>query len=266
MPWCPKCKNEYKEGYTVCADCGCELVDSLDEAPVAVYFGSEEEIDGILTFLQVNHIADVDKRFDENVYEIVTSKKNCDQVKKAISLYLKEIASSCTDEATKEAVSQKYRETKRYEDTSKRATEYKTGAYTLLFVGLLGIIVLVLMNVGVFPIALAGISRVLITGVMGALFVIFIVLGIGSMKTCKNLEKQTEDENETKKDIENWAKDYLTADDIDSRLVLKDLSDEEKYFVRTELMKQKMTEYKPDLKEEFVDYLVEKFYSKLYEN
>ena len=31
MPWCPKCKNEYYEGIKVCADCGCELVDSLKE-------------------------------------------------------------------------------------------------------------------------------------------------------------------------------------------------------------------------------------------
>ncbi|MDE5866499.1 MAG: hypothetical protein K2H31_07865 [Lachnospiraceae bacterium] len=30
MPWCPKCKNEYVEGIKVCADCGTELVDSLE--------------------------------------------------------------------------------------------------------------------------------------------------------------------------------------------------------------------------------------------
>ena len=27
MPWCPKCKSEYREGFTVCADCGSTLVD-----------------------------------------------------------------------------------------------------------------------------------------------------------------------------------------------------------------------------------------------
>ncbi len=31
MPWCPKCRNEYREGITLCAECGVELVDSLEE-------------------------------------------------------------------------------------------------------------------------------------------------------------------------------------------------------------------------------------------
>ena len=29
--WCPKCKNEYVDGITLCADCGVELVDELPE-------------------------------------------------------------------------------------------------------------------------------------------------------------------------------------------------------------------------------------------
>ena len=31
MPWCPECKEEYREGVTNCAECGCELVDTLPE-------------------------------------------------------------------------------------------------------------------------------------------------------------------------------------------------------------------------------------------
>ena len=34
MPWCPKCKNEYQDGYKVCTDCGCELVESMVDRSV----------------------------------------------------------------------------------------------------------------------------------------------------------------------------------------------------------------------------------------
>jgi hypothetical protein len=29
MPWCPKCKSEYREGFETCTDCGANLVDRL---------------------------------------------------------------------------------------------------------------------------------------------------------------------------------------------------------------------------------------------
>lgn len=31
MAWCPKCKCEYVDGVTTCADCGCDLVEKLKE-------------------------------------------------------------------------------------------------------------------------------------------------------------------------------------------------------------------------------------------
>ena len=34
MSWCPKCRTEYREGFTHCADCGAELVDELPELVV----------------------------------------------------------------------------------------------------------------------------------------------------------------------------------------------------------------------------------------
>ncbi|MFA6808517.1 MAG: hypothetical protein WCR27_05950 [Eubacteriales bacterium] len=30
MPWCPKCKTEYREEIQICSDCGSDLVEKLD--------------------------------------------------------------------------------------------------------------------------------------------------------------------------------------------------------------------------------------------
>lgn len=33
MPFCPHCRTEYDEGYSICADCGARLVEGLPHAP-----------------------------------------------------------------------------------------------------------------------------------------------------------------------------------------------------------------------------------------
>jgi hypothetical protein len=33
MPFCPRCRTEYRPGFTLCADCQVELVDQLEELP-----------------------------------------------------------------------------------------------------------------------------------------------------------------------------------------------------------------------------------------
>ena len=38
--WCPKCKTEYRDGITVCVDCGSDLVEETAEEFEAEVIGS----------------------------------------------------------------------------------------------------------------------------------------------------------------------------------------------------------------------------------
>ena len=46
MAWCPKCKNEYREGITVCPDCGETLVSEEELTDwTSVLFGEQDEME-----------------------------------------------------------------------------------------------------------------------------------------------------------------------------------------------------------------------------
>ena len=50
MARCPKCKNEYREGITVCPDCGEALVSEEELTDwVSVLFGEQDEMEKLTT-------------------------------------------------------------------------------------------------------------------------------------------------------------------------------------------------------------------------
>lgn len=42
MPWCPKCRLEYRESFTKCSDCKVELVDKLEPEEIECRNKQEE--------------------------------------------------------------------------------------------------------------------------------------------------------------------------------------------------------------------------------
>ena len=94
MPWCPNCKNEYKAGYTVCADCGATLVESLEEGKKAVYFGEENELYQISDFMRANGLKNTEISFDEKegTYELKVEPNDFAPAQKMIQVYLQRIA------------------------------------------------------------------------------------------------------------------------------------------------------------------------------
>ena len=267
MPWCPKCKNEYKKGYEVCADCGCKLMDSLGPEMVA-YFGTEDEADRIVEYLEENGIDYAYTRYNskDGQYEVLIQESRKEEIRGFMRTYFTKIAPVEIPDPSEMEI-QTYDEppvmTPRYKDPSERADEYKSGAQTLLLVGIVGAILLVLLDMGIVPLALSNESKILINVVMGGMFIVFIALGINSVKTYKKLLKQSEEDENLENDIVDWFGKSVTIDMIASNENKRD-SEEALYFGRIKKIKEIVSAQYKDLDLSFLEYISDKLYNNLF--
>lgn len=274
MPWCPKCKNEYKEGYTVCADCGTELVASLQEDFVTVSSGLEEELHKMSDFMRANGIDETKVVLDEeeNTYKLMVDPKKAAEARKQVQVYIARIATPqmLAKEAKRieeEGISLPDPEPYNgpYQEAEQRAEEYKSGADTLFIVGIVGMIALVLLNLGIIPISLTFFSKMLVTFVMGVMFVIFIAMGIASGRSYHNLKEQAGTEKNLKAELQNYLREQISPDAFDADLTDDKPVDEILYFRRIEKMKDLLREKDSSLDSAFVDYIIEETYSEIFE-
>ncbi len=92
MAWCEKCKMEYREGITVCADCGAQLVEELSKEVELIPLGSmekEEVATRLLDFLDYSNVKTAIKEFneEENVWTVSVAKEEEKQTKKLFQAF-----------------------------------------------------------------------------------------------------------------------------------------------------------------------------------
>ncbi|MDE6662686.1 MAG: hypothetical protein K2K46_05000 [Lachnospiraceae bacterium] len=153
-----------------------------------------------------------------------------------------------------------------YQDSAHKAEENRTSAYTLLIVGIIGLAADILVFSGVIPIYRnAGITRYLVCGVMGTLFVLFIIFGIVSMKSFKILSIKAESESNLVREMTKWCEEHLSAEMIDEGLFeTDDITEEQKYFKRTEKMRNIIQDKFMNLGEDFLDHFIDDYYQNLF--
>ena len=254
MLWCPKCKTEYKDGIEVCADCGTKLVEkkiATTEEPILT--GPSDLVKKLAEFLEYNGIQNELYENEQSDFELYVDKKSEIQAKKIINVFLQqEELHKEEDEVSEDEMLEDAEEILTdsvapyidnvYQKKEDKAKDFKSSAYVLTIIGFMGLVLLVLIDINIIRISFG--NPILMNIVMAALFICFIILGVGSFISASKYKKESAEEQELSDKIIVWCDENLNKEIIDSvfKNSKENMPEELKYFKRTAYMKQMITE------------------------
>ena len=153
-----------------------------------------------------------------------------------------------------------------YVDEQKRYDDTKATGQCFTGVGAIGLIAIVLLDTGVIKLAaLDSVNKLMVSIVMGLVFLIFII-GMKSFMELKDISKKIDRNNSLEEEI----MEYVTVTHRDELMTLAssgekgDACSGDLYYKRAELITSVITEKYSLLEESFLDHMVEEIYSKIY--
>ncbi len=236
MPFCPKCKYEFVDGIKKCNECGCDLVDSLDD----ITNESDEEI-----------------MDNENIINAELEDGNLGETHE--SLEDGNVPFDKEDEESRFMSS-----AKTYQKLSDKYEDVKSSAYTLILVGGVGLFVMILQWINVIKFPISSQTKWLFNSVLGGMFIIFLAAGIVSFMHAKKVKIEADIEDELINKINQFAKENITKEIIDKE-VPQDDSVEILFFNRAEVIKNILMHEFEDADEALIDELIENIYQSIYE-
>ena len=278
MKICPKCKNEYRDGITHCADCGCELLDELklkDEKKLLL----EEEypiIKEAVEYLEYCKFETIymDETDENGVVRLYCEKKEFAEASKQIQAFsyvktqnaLEENFAHKTEkdieEMAEEAVSEVL-PSNVYQNYEDKAEDHRSSAYSFLIIGSIGLAVVILSWFDLIPFSFGGTGNIFTHGILFAFFVIFIFVGIVSAKNVGKYKELATKEASDLNELEKFLAEKLTY------VVLSEITaetEEEAYFKRMTYMREQVLEAFPEMSQNksFVEVHLDEHYDKLF--
>lgn len=223
--WCPKCKNEYVPGITKCADCGVDLVESLKD------------------------------------YELTREETMQTAMAEMCNITQREEADSPEDDTGEDTVYSAPAHA--YVSKKSKTEDIRSTAYTFTLVGFAGIVIVILFAAGVLPLHTAGYMKVIISIVMGTLFVIFSGIGIRSFQQIKTVTAEADSEEKLLSEATEWFRTEFDKKTIDAGLDTGE-SEETLYFARYEKMHSIFLSRYPDMEESLLDHIIETLYGEIF--
>ena len=276
MPWCPKCKSEYRDGFTVCADCGSRLVEEKhSENSVSLTFGEAEQMEALADFLRYSGIRDIQHREDDSdgQVELLVSRQEFEKASAAVRVFLLQENRRLSAESGEEenaghvepeeaeylreaaAARRTLRSSTLYQDSSQKADNNRSSGWMLLIIGFLGLVMVALGTAGVIRLQLS--NSYLFYGVMGAIFLLFLVAGAISIKNATIFARKAESENSLRSTMLDWCREALNAEEIDEQVKVEGIPEEVMYFNRTAYIKERLNHQFVNLDQDFLDQFVD---------
>ena len=225
MPFCPKCKYEFVDGIKKCNECGCDLVDNLDD----ITNESDEEI-----------------MDNENIINAELENANLGETYESL-----EDGNVSVDKEDEE--SRFMSSAKTYQKLSDKYEDVKSSAYTLILVGGVGLFVMILQWINVIKFPISSQTKWLFNSVLGGMFI-----------HAKKVKIEADIEDKLINKINQFAKENITKEIIDKE-VPQDDHVEILFFNRAEVIKNILMHEFEDADEALIDELIENIYQSIYE-
>lgn len=226
MPFCPKCKVEYRKGFKTCSDCKVELLDSLDDIKEEVIINPTIKTDhaniGITDIFGGKIIEDYVEEDPVSVTENMTEEE-IEEYKKFLYAKQKELNDSSDDYSTK----------------AEKAKDYKSTGIMLIVMGALGLFFLVCFFFNLIPFLTSNKTPIsyAIYIILFLFFGLFIYWGISSILSYKKIDSESAKEEEYLDEFRKWFKENITKESIDNDLNITE-DNQSNYFLRYNKIKK----------------------------
>lgn len=288
MAWCPKCKNEYREGVTICPDCEIELVDELPEEeedgfaepqPVVLMEVADDEVgEKVVSYLRLNGIVSGVLSRDEDKIDVIVADLEmdaCEELFPGLAVgenvdldRLYELVPDIEDqfdEIENETAEKEFSELRAEASTVyvKKRDKYadlRFSGFSFIAFGLIGLAIVVLNLVGVI-----NIFNIYSMIVMTLVFVVFFVIGFATLRRASAVKESVAVEDEFTKQLEDWIAVNL-SDELIDEWYDENKEDQENYFeIHDKLCKTMQMEF-PNIHPSYIEDLAEERYSSYLEH
>ena len=226
MAWCPNCKTEYREGITTCADCGVDLVDTVEEGATyrVAIISEEEQAQRFVDFLSFSELPVVEKSYNEEEqgYEIFVSDTESEEAKKLFQAFAKaeETIPVSNDLCEEDTVDKEddtpspslSRRSLTYVKKEDRYKDLQSTAYIFTVFGFLGLVFVALNVLQIITLLTTWVQFIALGGVCIA----FIIIGIRSYLQSKETFQEIDQENVLTTNITAWLQEHMTKEALSS--------------------------------------------------